>query len=96
MSELSQIVFQLDPDELDIVDREIVRELSAGCGTLEGAAQKLKRDEATIKRRMGALLINWLIGQNKLGRLANSADHRTGAGDHASGPPPLGGQQKSK
>lgn len=59
MSELPQIAIQFDPEQEDIVDREIIREFRAG-GTLESTAVKLHRDQGTIRRRMGAILIRLL------------------------------------
>ena len=59
MDALPEIDIRFDPNEEDIVDREIIRELTHG-GTEESAAQCIKRDEATIRRRMGVILIRLL------------------------------------
>ena len=61
MSALPQIVIQFDPSDEEIVDREIIRELTQGRRTLEAAAENVKRDQSTVLRRMGAIMTRLLL-----------------------------------
>jgi flagellum-specific peptidoglycan hydrolase FlgJ len=50
MDESAKFDMTLETDSLDVVDREIIRELLEGCGTVDGTAERLKRDPNTAGR----------------------------------------------
>jgi DNA-binding NarL/FixJ family response regulator len=56
-----EIVLHLKPDEEDIVDREIINKIMEQGGSLESAANRLNRSHATIRRRMGNMMIRLLV-----------------------------------
>jgi hypothetical protein len=87
MSASEQITIQINLENESIVERAIVAELRAG-KSVESAARILRVKEATIRRRMGALLIRLLSEPEKLRR---PEAHEAGA-DCVSDPPPPGGE----
>jgi hypothetical protein len=61
MDALAKICIELDPQSEFVVDREIIRELVDGPGTVEGVAEKVRCDANTVRRRMGTILIRELL-----------------------------------
>jgi len=78
------------PIQTSLADIEdmIVSQVVEKCGTQLKAAYALGITPETISRRLNR-------HRKKLGRLANSNDHETGAGDHASDPLPPGGRESN-
>lgn len=65
MSAPAQIVLRLNWQDEDVVDREVIREVLENDATAERAAQAVRRDPNTIKRRMGEILFRLLKESNK-------------------------------
>lgn len=77
------------PGSLNEFVDELISKTVQACGTQLRAAFYLGVTPTMISNRLNHR-------RKKLGRLANLASHRTGAGDAASDPLPPGGQQESK
>ncbi len=61
MDTLSKVAVLIDPEAEHPVDREIMRELLQGEGTIERAKAAGRCDENTAYRRMGKVLIRELL-----------------------------------